>query len=72
MVPVTPSFFRLLLHLQPTSPKDGYHNKGQTPRPCPFEDLTPISWLALLTDNFVAPGPDCPNGVALEPKLFVP
>jgi hypothetical protein len=46
--------------------------KGETPRPGPFEDLTPISWLALLTDNFVAPRPDRPNGVALEPKLFVP
>ncbi len=71
---VTPSFFRLLSHLQPKPPKDGYHKKGETPRPAPSRTLTASSWLTSLAAELeCAPLPPLsPMGLRRQPELCAP
>ena len=74
---VTPSFFRLS-HLQPSASdtaerRQPFERRDASPLPL-SRTLTPISWLALLADNFVAPPcPHCPQwGLRSNPKLSAP
>ena len=74
---VTPSFFRLS-HLQPSAShaaerRQPFERQDASPLPL-SRTLTPISWLALLAHNFVAP--PCPHspqwGLRSNPKLSAP
>jgi hypothetical protein len=72
---VTPSF---LSHLQPSAShtaerRQPFERRDASPLPL-SRTLTPISWLALLAYNFVAPPcPHCPQwGLRSNPKLSAP
>jgi hypothetical protein len=76
MVPVTPSFFRLLSRSTThTAGRRRPKKKGETPRPCPFHDPN-TDLLAHLARSRIPSAPPCPHcpqwGLREQPELSAP
>ena len=72
MVPVTPSFFRLLSRSTTHTAERRSYKKGRDASPCPFRTLTASSWLTSLAGEFEHT-PLAPNrGCAGNPSFPLP